>query len=129
MITGKKILIVSSDKELYRRFKNHFSERDYDATHTQWTGNELKSIINEVNPDLIVVDPQTPSLQGLEISLRIRGWTPVPILILSTAETRENEVRTLDLAAIDYLSEPFNIGIVATRIDKILALSSCSLQN
>ena len=128
MMMGRKILIVGPDKELYRRFKVHLPEKDYHISYTQYTDYELNPIIDQVNPELIVVDPQTPSLQGLEISLRIRGWTQIPILILSTAETRENEVRTLDLAAIDYLSEPFELGIVAVRMETILSLSTYCLQ-
>jgi DNA-binding response OmpR family regulator len=129
MILPKKILIVSRDNELYRRLNNHLFESGYKAKTTRETGSELKPIIDELAPDLIIVNPETPSLQGLEISLLIRQWTPVPILILTTDDTRESEVRTLDLSAKDYLSEPFAVGVVAARINKILSMSTSILEN
>ncbi len=129
MISSKKILVVSRDDDLYRRLNTYLFERGYDTSTTRETGNELKLTIDELTPDLIIVNPETPSLQGLEISLRIRQWTPAPILILSTVDTRENEVRTLDLSAKDYLSEPFNINVVAARINKIISMSTSTLES
>jgi DNA-binding response OmpR family regulator len=61
-------------------------------------------------------------LSGLSLSLQIRQWTAVPLLILSTVETRDKEIRLLDLRSKGYLSEPYDISMVAIRINLILSM-------
>ena len=123
MVSTRKILIVSSETGLQNRFRNYFSERAYDIFYTSMTDDRLKSTIEEMVPDIIVVDRVISNLQCVELSLRIRRWTPIPILVLTTAYTLDNEVRTLDFQADNYLSEPFDIAIAAERIKQILSAS------
>lgn len=123
MVSTWKILIVSSETALQTRFSNYFSEQAYDIFYTSMTDDRLKSTIEETAPDIIVVDRVISNLQCVELSLRIRQWTPTPILVLTTAYTLDNEVRTLDFQADNYLSEPFDIAIAAERIKQILSAS------
>ena len=123
MVSTRKILIVSSETALQTRFKNYLSEKEYDIFYTSMTDNRLKSTIEEIVPDIIVIDREISNLQCVELSLRIRRWTPTPILVLTTANTLDHEVRAMDFQADDYLSEPFDIAIAAERIKQILSTS------
>jgi DNA-binding response OmpR family regulator len=123
VVSTRKILIVSSETALQTRFKNYLSEKEYDIFYTSMTDNRLKSTIEETVPDIIVVDRVISNLQCVELSLRIRRWTPTPILVLTTTNTLENEVRTMDFQADNYLGEPFDISIAAERIKQILSAS------
>ncbi len=122
MVLAKKVLVISADVLLYQRLNNQLSTGEYQVSLVKKTDGELKTIISELDPDIIVVDPDISVLKGVEISLLIRQWTPRPILILTTAMTLDNQVRALDLAAEDYLSEPFDMSIIARRIEHILTL-------
>jgi two-component system, OmpR family, response regulator MprA len=122
----KKILIVGNDQRLHNRIKSILSEKKCRISYTSQINDGLKSIIDKTNPELIIVDPEISRLKGIEISLLVRRWTPVPILILTTAQTMEHEVRALDLKAEDCLSEPIDISLVAERINNILSLSPTS---
>lgn len=121
MVSTRKILIVSSETALQTRFKNYLSEREYDIYYTSMTDDKLQAIINQKSPDIIVVDRIISSLHCVELCLRIRRWTPTPILVLTTANTLDNEVRAMDFQAEDYFSEPFNISIAVERINQILS--------
>jgi DNA-binding response OmpR family regulator len=123
MISSKNILIVSNDLMLYKRLESLLSRQDYQAFYAQSTDSRLKTIIKNINPDLIVVDPEMPSLRGISIGLLIRQWSPVPILMLSTVDSGSNELRALNLESGDYLSDPIDVNLVAARIDTILSLS------
>ena len=123
----KNILVVSADITLYQRLSSQLSPEEHKITLVQKTSDELKALIEEMAPDIIIIDPDISTLHGVEVSLLVRQWTPTPILILTTARTLENQVRALDLAAEDYLSEPFDIKVVAKQIDHILVLNQPEL--
>jgi DNA-binding response OmpR family regulator len=122
MALAKKVLIISADILLYQRLRNQLSAEEYQVYLVKKTDDAMKTTIDGLNPDIIVVDPDISVLQGVEISLLIRQWTPKPILILTTAMTLDNQVRALDLAAEDYLSEPFDMSIIVRRIEHIFSL-------
>lgn len=123
MVSIKKILVVSSETALQTRLRDYLPKEEYHIIHTPVTDNNLKSIINEITPSIIVVDREKSSIQSVELSLRIRQWTQTPILILTVTDTLINEVRAMDFHAENYLSEPFGIGIAVERINKILSMS------
>jgi two-component system, OmpR family, response regulator protein BraR/BceR len=121
MVSARKVLVISADITLFSRLEGHLSE--YQVKNIQKSDQELKAAIDEFSPDIIVVDPDISTLHGVEVSLLIRQWTPTPILILTTAMTLDNQVRALDLAAENYLSEPFDISLIIKRIEHVLALN------
>lgn len=123
MISTKNVLIISSDPNLNGRLTRVLSEPEYRVFYAGRTDKKLRPIINQIKPDLIVVDPEIPTLRGIALSLLIRQWSAAPILMLSAAETQENEIRALDMHADEYLGEPFDVGAVSVRIDSILTLS------
>jgi DNA-binding response OmpR family regulator len=117
-----KVLIISSDYDLFTQLTLPLREPVFKVYFASGTEKELRSVVNNIKPDLIVVDPEIPSLRGIALSMLVRRWTPVPIMMLSTFHTRENEIRGLDLDADEYLSQPFNVSLIAARIDNILSL-------
>jgi DNA-binding response OmpR family regulator len=119
----KKILVVSPEPELYFRLDNWYSKVEYQIIYTPDTSDNLKSTIDQFSPDLIVVDCEIPAVSGLRLSLKIRQWSSVPLLLLSTVNTRNNEIRLLDLNSKGYLSDPYDISTVAIRINIILSMN------
>ena len=57
--------------------------------------------------DMVVLDQGLPGMDGVEVVGRLRGWTEVPVLVLSTHEAPNDRVRGLDAGADDYASKPF----------------------
>ena len=61
-----------------------------------------------------------PVLGGLEVTRQIRGWSPVPILVLSVREDESDKIAALDSGADDYLTKPFGVGELLARVRALL---------
>ncbi len=118
-----KILIISNDLSLYRRLEIVLITEGYQVFYNQSTDTQLKSVLDEMNPDLVIVDPEVPSFRGIGISLLVRQFSPAPILMLTPASTDQGEIQALNMESADYLSEPFDIRLVTARIEQILSAS------
>ena len=115
-----KNLVVSSDPVMLRFLQQNLSENGYQMVTTQHTGEELKVELDRELPDLVILDIMMPELDGIEVCLRIRQWSQVPVLMLSTWGAGEDRVRGLDLIADSYLTEPFGIDGVMEKIEGAL---------
>lgn len=67
-------------------------------------------------PDLVIVDLGLPDGDGIHVVLRIRQWSPMPIIILSARTDEQDKVRGLDAGADDYLTKPFAVGELLARV-------------
>ncbi|GEM_PF-2750112 len=123
MINNINVLIISSDYDLFTRLALQLKEPVFKVFYARGAGQRLQPIIDQVEPDLIVIDPEVPTFRGIALSMLVRNWSPKPILMLSAAYTQENEIRALDMDAEGYLSQPFDIRLVAIRIDNLLSPS------
>jgi len=115
-----KVLAIGNDSELVGFLKKELGENSYQLICTQHTGEELRGVVQQESPDLVIVDVMMPSLDGIEISLRIRQWSRVPIIMLSAWEAGQNSVRGFDLSAESYLSEPLGANEVITLVESAL---------
>lgn len=71
-------------------------------------------------PDLVILDLGLPDLDGLEALKRLREWTSVPVLVLSSRPDPADKVRALDLGADDYLTKPFDSAELLARMRALL---------
>ena len=122
-----KNLVVSSDPVMLGFLPQSLDECGYQVVTTQHTGEELKEVLDKELPDLVILDIMMPELDGIEIGLRIRRWSQVPILMLSTWGAGEGKVRGLDLIADTYLTEPFGIGGVMERVEQALQRNAAAV--
>lgn len=67
-------------------------------------------------PDVILLDLGLPDIDGLQVTENLRGWSDVPIIIISAREQEADKVNTLDAGADDYLTKPFGAGELLARI-------------
>ena len=67
-------------------------------------------------PDLIILDLGLPDMDGVDIIRRIRGWSVVPIIVVSARTRERDKIEALDLGADDYLTKPFGGGELLARI-------------
>ncbi len=121
MKRNKKILIISSDQKLQERLQTNLEPRGFLISNAECSEDELCRIIESIGPDLIIVDPEIPGLEGLVCSLISRRWSKAPILIVSAAGADEDTVRGLDLRSPNHLTKPFPIEELMAKIDLILS--------
>ena len=112
---GARILLVGSDTALADLVRENLAPRGYHLVTAPET--EFTYTLEKVRPDLIIVDIVMPELQGIVHCLEIRKLTEAPILLLTTYDTGENEMRGLDLKNDYCLSEPFNGAALVKQIE------------
>jgi len=120
MATKTKILIISGDSAMLRFFEQNLNGNDWDVVSTQHAGEEIGAVLNNELPDLVILDIMMPSMEGIEVCLRLRQLSEVPIMMLSAWGAGIGMVRGLDLGAESYLTEPFGIDEVRARINEVL---------
>ncbi|MEQ1518317.1 MAG: two-component system response regulator KdpE [Usitatibacteraceae bacterium] len=75
-------------------------------------------------PDLVIVDLGLPDRDGLEVIRDLRGWSNVPIIVLSARVAEADKIAALDLGADDYLTKPFGVGELLARVRSALRRSA-----
>jgi two-component system KDP operon response regulator KdpE len=110
-----RILVVDDDPELLRALSINLRARHYDV-HTAADGSTALRQASTAPPDLVILDLGLPDLDGTEVIAGLRGWTHVPILVLSAREGQTDKVDALDAGADDYLTKPFGMDELMARI-------------
>jgi len=120
MTPKRKILTVSRDNSLVTLLQQELNDGDYEIINTERCGVYLRDVLRAENPEFIILDIIMPSLDGIGTCLQIRQWTQTPIMMLSTWDTCDSKVRGLNLGSDTYLTEPFGMDILKTRIEDTL---------
>lgn len=113
-----KILVVNDEKEVRDILKNILSKEG----HKVFVANKGEEAIKKVNaysPDLMILDVMIPGMDGYEICAEIRKSTfhsKLPILMISSENDPEYELKALRAGADDFITKPFNNSVLLTRI-------------
>ena len=110
-----KVLVVDDEPQILRALRINLSAHGYDVQVAADGAAALRSAAAQV-PDLVVLDLGLPDMDGTEVIGGLRGWTDVPILVLSGRAGSPDKVRALDAGADDYVTKPFDIGELLARV-------------
>jgi two-component system KDP operon response regulator KdpE len=110
-----KILIADDDPQILRALKVTLRARGYEII-TAADGAEALELAAAQHPDLVMLDLGMPKLDGVEVIEGLRGWTQVPILVVSGRSDASDKVDALDAGADDYVTKPFAIDEILARI-------------
>ena len=110
-----RILIADDDPQLVRALRITLSARGYDVV-TAADGTEALRLAVDKHPDLIVIDLGMPGLTGIEVIEAVRGWSTIPILVVSGRADSLDKVDALDAGADDYVTKPFAADELLARI-------------
>ena len=110
-----KILVVEDDPAITNLIRTTLDTQEYQY-HTARNG--AGAILDAVsyNPDVIILDLGLPDMDGVEIIRKVRGWSNVPIIIVSARSEDQDKVEALDAGADDYLTKPFSIDEFLARL-------------
>ncbi len=112
---GPRVLVVDDDARLRKTLELNLRARGYVAD-LAGTGEAALQLAASHHPDLVILDLGLPGMDGLDVITGIRGWSPVPIIVLSGREVETTKVKALDLGADDYLTKPFGMDELFARI-------------
>lgn len=114
-MSGHRILIVDDEPQILRFLRPALNAAGYDVIEAT-TGTEALSKASTQSPDLIILDLGLPDMDGKDVISRLRGWSAIPIIILSARDREAEKIAALDLGADDYVEKPFGIGELTARI-------------
>ena len=109
------MLVVDDEPQILRALRINLRVRHYDV-ETAATGTEALEVAGRHPPDLVILDLGLPDLSGLEVIEGLRGWTKVPIVVLSGRADSADKVEALDLGADDYVTKPFSMDELLARM-------------
>ncbi|NYF57996.1 response regulator [Micromonospora purpureochromogenes] len=110
-----RILVVDDEPQILRALRINLRARGYDVQIAE-TGTAALKAAAAHPPDLVVLDLGLPDLDGVEVIRGLRGWTTVPIIVLSGRAGSEDKVAALDAGADDYVTKPFGVDELLARI-------------
>jgi two-component system KDP operon response regulator KdpE len=110
-----RVLVVDDEPQIVRALAINLRARRYDV-HTAATGAEALSVAAAHPPDLVILDLGLPDMDGTEVIAGLRGWTTVPILVLSGRTDSADKVEALDAGADDYVIKPFGMDELLARM-------------
>jgi two-component system KDP operon response regulator KdpE len=109
------VLVVDDDPGLVRALSINLRARGYEV-HAAATGAGALALAAAHPPQAVVLDLGLPDLDGIEVIQGLRGWTAVPILVLSAREQQREKVAALDAGADDYVVKPFGMDELLARL-------------
>lgn len=110
-----RVLVVDDEPQILRALTTNLRARGYDVDEAP-TGEDALVLAARHHPDIVVLDLGLPGIDGIDVVHGLRGWTDVPILILSAREEEASKVAALDAGADDYVTKPFGMDELLARL-------------
>jgi two-component system KDP operon response regulator KdpE len=110
-----RVLVVDDEPQLLRALSINLRARKYDV-HTALSGGEALRVAAAHPPDVVILDLGLPDMDGTDVVAGLRGWTAVPILVLSGRSDSADKVDALDAGADDYVTKPFAMDELLARL-------------
>jgi two-component system KDP operon response regulator KdpE len=114
------VVLVIEDEPQIRRFVRAALEAEHCSVVEADTAGRGLIEAGTRKPDLLIVDLGLPDRDGTDVVRDVRGWSAVPILILSARSEEEAKVTALDAGADDYLTKPFGVPELQARVRALL---------
>jgi DNA-binding response OmpR family regulator len=122
------VLIVDDDPSIRKFVRANLEARNY-LVSSAADGDEAIKMIEKNLPDLIVLDIMMPKIDGFEVCRQVREWSKIPIIMLSAREGETDKVRCLDCGADDYLTKPFSLRELLSRVNAVLRRTRDSMKD
>jgi two-component system, OmpR family, KDP operon response regulator KdpE len=110
-----RVLVVDDEPQILRALRINLRARQYEVT-TAATGAEALDEAAAHPPDLVILDLGLPDMDGVDVIGGLRGWTAVPIIVLSGRADSTDKVDALDAGADDYVTKPFGMDELLARM-------------
>jgi len=120
-----RVLVIDDEAQIRRTLAVNLQARGYDVDLAA-DGASALTVAAKTRPDVVILDLGLPDLDGIEVLHGLRGWSSVPIVVLSARENEQAKVAALDAGADDYVAKPFGIDELLARLRAALRRSAPS---
>jgi two-component system KDP operon response regulator KdpE len=110
-----RVLVVDDEAPIRRALEANLRARGYEVDLAA-TGEQALDLAARHHPDLVVLDLGLPGMDGLDVIGGLRGWSTVPVVVLSARGTEPDKVAALDAGADDYVPKPFGMDELLARL-------------
>lgn len=114
-----KILIIEDDLSLINGLSFAIKKQGYDVDIAR-TVLETDTVFADVKYDLVILDVSLPDGSGFDVCKKIRKISKVPIIFLTAADEETDITMGLDIGGDDYITKPFKLAVLMSRINAIL---------
>ncbi|MBJ7903781.1 response regulator [Streptomyces sp. NPDC003656] len=110
-----RVLVVDDEPQIVRALVINLKARQYEVDSAA-DGRTALELAASRHPDVVVLDLGLPDMDGVEVIRGLRGWTRVPVLVLSARHSSDEKVEALDAGADDYVTKPFGMDELLARL-------------
>ncbi|MET9232701.1 response regulator [Lentzea sp. NPDC003310] len=110
-----KVLVVDDEPQIVRALRINLAARGYEVL-TAPDGATALRLAADGRPDVVVLDLGLPDMDGTDVIAGLRGWTSLPIIVLSARTDSADKVDALDAGADDYVTKPFGMDELLARL-------------
>lgn len=114
-----KILVVDDEPQIRKALSVTLRASGYDVDAVG-SGEDALTRVAGARPDAVLLDLGLPGIDGIEVIEGLRGWTDVPIVVLSVRGEESDKIAALDAGADDYVTKPFGMGELLARLRVVL---------
>src|SRR4029450_11646960 len=107
-MTATRVLVVDDEPQILRALGINLRARGYEVDLAD-DGEHALDLAARQHPDVVVLDLGLPGIDGVDVIRGLRGWTTVPIVVLSVRDAEGEKVAALDAGADDYVTKPFGM--------------------
>ncbi|PKG24295.1 response regulator YycF [Niallia nealsonii] len=112
---NKKILVVDDEKPIADILQFNLKKEGFEV-HCAYDGNAALEKVEEIQPDLVLLDIMLPQRDGMEVCREIRKKYEMPIIMLTAKDSEIDKVLGLELGADDYVTKPFSTRELIARV-------------
>jgi two-component system KDP operon response regulator KdpE len=114
-----KVLVIDDEPQIRKFLRIGLESQGYDIVSAADAHEGIARCADSA-PDLVILDLGLPDRDGMEVIAEVRGWSRVPILVLSVRSGEEEKVAALDLGATDFVTKPFGMAELLARVRALL---------
>jgi two-component system, OmpR family, KDP operon response regulator KdpE len=114
MASGR-VLVVDDDPQILRAVRTTLHAHGFDVL-SAGNGETALDVLTDAEVDLVILDLGLPGIEGHEVIRRVRGWSDVPIIVLSVRESQDDKVEAFEAGADDYVTKPFGMPELLARM-------------
>jgi two-component system KDP operon response regulator KdpE len=110
-----RVLVVDDELPMRRTLDIGLRARGFEVDLAA-TGEQALELAARHHPDAVILDLGLPGIDGIEVAQALRGWSTVPIIVLSARGAEAVKVAALDAGADDYVTKPFGMDELLARL-------------
>ncbi|MBE7160823.1 MAG: response regulator [Williamsia herbipolensis] len=110
-----RVLVVDDEPQILRALRINLRARGFEVT-TASTGAGALRAAAQTDPQVVILDLGLPDMDGMAVLSGLRGWTTVPVIVLSARVDSADKVDALDAGADDYVTKPFGMEELLARL-------------